>query len=72
MNPDFVHTFDPAAHTGPLPSPCINICQMDARTGYCLGCWRTIDEIVCWGGAREDLKRAIWTEIRRRADAAFD
>ncbi len=22
--------FDPETHAGPLPSPCINVCQMDA------------------------------------------
>jgi predicted Fe-S protein YdhL (DUF1289 family) len=68
---DHLQRFDPATHAGPMPSPCINICQMDPRTGYCVGCWRTIDEIVAWGSAREDFKRAVWVELKRRADAAF-
>ncbi len=33
--------------SGP-PSPCISICQIDESTGYCIGCWRTIDEIRDW------------------------
>jgi uncharacterized protein len=27
---------------------------------------RTIDEIVAWGRADDDYKRAVWAEIRRR------
>ena len=57
----------------PVPSPCINVCQMVAETGLCQGCMRTIDEIVAWGAASDEVKRAIWAEIRRReANIAFD
>ncbi|RYF04807.1 MAG: DUF1289 domain-containing protein, partial [Oxalobacteraceae bacterium] len=31
--------FDPAA-PGPAPSPCISLCEMDAKTGLCMGCQR--------------------------------
>jgi len=50
----------------PVPSPCISLCEMDAATGLCRGCLRTIDEIVAWGSASDEAKRAVWTEIRRR------
>ena len=33
---------------GGPPSPCIGVCRLDDRTGYCLGCYRTIDEIADW------------------------
>ncbi|MGB9109315.1 MAG: DUF1289 domain-containing protein [Telluria sp.] len=57
----------------PVPSPCINVCRMITTTGLCEGCMRTIDEIVAWGAASDDAKRAIWAEIRRReAQIAFD
>jgi predicted Fe-S protein YdhL (DUF1289 family) len=57
----------------PIPSPCINVCRMVPATGLCEGCMRTIDEIVAWGAASDDTKRAIWAEIRRReAQIAFD
>ena len=49
-----------------VASPCINLCQMDAATGLCQGCLRTIDEIVGWSGAGDAFKRAVWAEIRRR------
>ncbi len=50
----------------PVPSPCINVCEMDKASGLCRGCMRTIDEIVAWGSAGDDYKRAVWKEIRRR------
>jgi predicted Fe-S protein YdhL (DUF1289 family) len=57
----------------PVPSPCINVCKMSPQTGLCEGCMRTIDEIVAWGSASDDVKRAVWAEIRRReAQIAFD
>jgi predicted Fe-S protein YdhL (DUF1289 family) len=50
----------------PVPSPCISLCDMDQQTGLCRGCLRTIDEIIAWGSASDELKRAVWVEIRRR------
>lgn len=61
--------FDPAKHQGPLPSPCVGICQMDRTSGLCMGCQRTINEIADWGVAPESKKRAIWEEIIRRRTA---
>ena len=56
----------------PVPSPCINVCRMVPETGLCEGCLRTIDEIVAWGRADDDFKRAVWAEIRRREARLFD
>jgi hypothetical protein len=56
----------------PVPSPCINVCRMVPETGLCEGCLRTIDEIVAWGAASDDYKRAVWAEIRRREAQIFD
>jgi predicted Fe-S protein YdhL (DUF1289 family) len=64
--------FDPLAHQGPLPSPCVSICRMDPVSGLCEGCLRTIEEIARWGGEGEDYKRAVWVEIRRRREGLFD
>ncbi|WP_392391312.1 DUF1289 domain-containing protein [Ochrobactrum sp. 19YEA23] len=35
-------------NTATIKSPCILICTMDAETGFCLGCARTLDEITRW------------------------
>lgn len=50
----------------PVPSPCINVCEIAPDTGLCRGCLRTLDEIARWGSASETEKRAVWAEIRRR------
>lgn len=55
----------------PVPSPCINVCEMDQQSGLCRGCLRTIDEIVAWGSASDESKRAVWAEIRRREAGLF-
>jgi len=49
-----------------LPSPCINICQIDAASGLCLGCFRSIDEITRWAQADEASQRAILAAIEQR------
>ena len=50
----------------PVPSPCVSLCKMDVERLYCLGCRRTIEEIIQWSKADDDYKRAVWAEIRRR------
>lgn len=53
-----------------VPSPCVNICRMDAATGLCEGCRRTIDEIAAWGSLDDDGKRAVWRRIEARRSHA--
>lgn len=55
----------------PVPSPCIDVCEIEPTTGLCRGCLRTIDEIVSWGTAGDDYKRAVWAEIRQREERLF-
>ncbi len=52
-----------------MPSPCISVCRMNAATGLCEGCCRTLDEIARWGRASEEEKRAIWDSLLQRAHA---
>jgi uncharacterized protein len=39
---------------------------MDSATGYCKGCYRTIDEIMVWGQADESVKQAVWQLLEQR------
>jgi predicted Fe-S protein YdhL (DUF1289 family) len=55
---------------GPLPSPCISVCRMDAASGLCEGCLRTLDEIAAWGMLDNGGKRAVWALIEQRAATA--
>ena len=60
------------------PSPCISVCRMDpaagsaadrAAGGLCVGCGRTLDEIIEWGKASDARKRAILRAVAARAPA---
>ena len=42
-----------------VASPCINVCRMDAKSGYCEGCRRTLDEIASWSNYTAAEKRAV-------------
>jgi predicted Fe-S protein YdhL (DUF1289 family) len=53
---------DPA----PVASPCINVCTMDAASGLCIGCLRTIDEIAGWSAFSDDAKRAVLRAVATR------
>jgi predicted Fe-S protein YdhL (DUF1289 family) len=52
---------------GNLPSPCVSVCRMDAASGYCEGCLRTLDEIAAWGMMDNRAKRGVWAQIEQRA-----
>lgn len=53
----------------PVPSPCNNICRIDPRTGLCDGCLRTLEEVAAWSGLDDGGKRAVWQQLRERAEA---
>ena len=55
-----------------VPSPCISICTIEAATGWCAGCMRTIDEIAAWGVLDDRAKRSVWKRLpARRAEFAL-
>jgi predicted Fe-S protein YdhL (DUF1289 family) len=68
--PSRMKDFDPASDADNVPSPCIDVCRMDAATALCEGCARTIDEIAAWGGSTNEERRAIWALIRQRRAAS--
>lgn len=50
----------------PIPSPCINICTLDAD-GLCQGCYRTVEEITLWSRLDPAGQRAVLEASRARA-----
>jgi uncharacterized protein len=50
-----------------IPSPCISICSIDADSGWCDGCLRTLGEISAWSRLNSDAKRGVWKIIEQRA-----
>ena len=53
-----------------IESPCVNICTLDARSGLCLGCGRTIDEIARWSGMNPAERSRIMAELPARMAAS--
>jgi predicted Fe-S protein YdhL (DUF1289 family) len=49
-----------------VASPCINVCRMDEHTGWCLGCFRTIEEIAVWSGASDAQRLRVLLAVERR------
>lgn len=52
-----------------VASPCINVCQMNAASGWCVGCLRTLDEIATWGGLDDIGRRELLQRLRGRRAA---
>lgn len=54
-------------------SPCIAVCQLDDDEHYCIGCYRTPDEIEAWEQLSETEKKQVMAELaeRRKQCEAF-
>jgi predicted Fe-S protein YdhL (DUF1289 family) len=50
----------------PLETPCIDACEMDAGSGLCIGCGRTLDEIAGWAAMSAEERRAIMAVLPAR------
>ncbi|MDB5101939.1 MAG: hypothetical protein JWM80_6360 [Cyanobacteria bacterium RYN_339] len=54
-----------------VPSPCVNVCQLDPTGRVCLGCFRNLAEIGGWMGMDDQAKRkALQACDRRRQERA--
>ncbi|MFA3790099.1 DUF1289 domain-containing protein [Aliiglaciecola sp. SL4] len=48
-----------------IDSPCIRNCCLD-QNDVCVGCCRSIEEILAWGSANEQQKASILLEVEKR------
>lgn len=51
------------------PSPCNKVCSIDRRTGWCLGCGRTGEEIGAWPTMTAQAKHALLAQLPARRQA---
>ncbi len=51
-----------------VPSPCVSVCAVDPAGGYCLGCFRTLDEIAAWINFNSAERLAVWGAIAARKE----
>lgn len=55
----------------PVPSPCVRNCCLD-ENDICLGCDRSLEEILAWHAADADEKRQILLRCRKRRESRPD
>lgn len=49
-------------------SPCVKTCKIDGERMLCLGCWRSLDEIVQWLDMKDEERLAVIARAERRRD----
>lgn len=49
-----------------VPSPCISVCRINADSGLCEGCYRTLKEISGWSRSGPQAQRLLWQAIGQR------
>ena len=49
-----------------VESPCVRVCEIDAASGFCRGCGRTLAEISQWSRYTPAEQRALLDELARR------
>ncbi|MVA97759.1 DUF1289 domain-containing protein [Nitratireductor sp. CAU 1489] len=51
-----------------IESPCILVCSIDFKTGYCFGCGRTRDEIARWIAMTAEARCQVMGELPARLE----
>jgi len=49
-----------------METPCIDVCEIDAASGLCIGCGRSIEEIASWSEMSSPERRAIMAMLPAR------
>ncbi|WP_165778838.1 DUF1289 domain-containing protein [Leptospira perolatii] len=44
-------------------SPCTKLCRLDPESGFCEGCYRTLQEIAMWTAFSEEERKRIRAEL---------
>lgn len=52
-----------------METPCIHVCLLNDDSGLCLGCHRSMEEIMGWAGYTDAERRKIMLELPNRAKA---
>jgi uncharacterized protein len=61
-----MNTADPPGGIGQVPSPCNGVCRINAASGWCEGCRRSLDEIAAWSGMNDEQRREVWRMLPAR------
>ena len=52
-----------------IESPCISICRYEDEV--CVGCGRTVDEVVGWYDMSDDEKQAVLNRLEKKQNGWF-
>lgn len=50
----------------PISSPCVMVCTVDGKSGLCLGCYRSLQEIATWSRMTDEERAAIMADLSAR------
>jgi uncharacterized protein len=53
-------------------SPCVNICKLDPKSQYCVGCLRSLEEIANWSSFSQAEKELVLTSIFNYGQQRFN
>ena len=53
-----------------VASPCVGVCSIDRETRFCLGCWRSMEEIAHWSRYDDPKRLAVIETLRQRQSEA--
>ena len=51
-----------------LETPCVNICLLDDRSGLCVGCGRSGNEIALWVDMTPEQRRTVMKTLPKRLE----
>jgi len=53
-----------------VASPCVGVCSIDRETRFCLGCWRSMEEIAHWSRYDDGKRLEVLETLRQRQSEA--
>ena len=49
-----------------IPSPCISVCMYDDTESFCIGCYRTVEQLTNWWIYTREEKEKALEDIQQR------
>ncbi|MEM9970775.1 MAG: DUF1289 domain-containing protein [Pseudomonadota bacterium] len=50
-----------------IASPCVKLCSIHPEEQICVGCYRSIDEIMSWSNMTAEARALVMAELPARA-----
>ena len=60
------HRTDSQQRNATSDSPCVQVCSLHPDGSYCLGCFRTVEEIGAWGTYSDSERDVVLRELDAR------